>query len=160
MALGLAVGAPWLSGSGSNTPHDPYGPDSFEGSYSEHSPGGSSTRSLGLVLRSCETLPGSVPFPEDLPDGWSVPEWVDSEDLPECVQLDASALRDPPESPEPEPSPSTSPTPEPTPEPGPQLLTEATFDQRLDRLTGVTVFSGGLAICCLAALVFRSRGGR
>jgi hypothetical protein len=95
---------------------------------------------------------GYVPFPEDLPEGYSLPSWVDSEDSPECVQLDASSLRDPPEeSPEPEPSPSTEPTPEPV------LVTEANFDQKLSRLTDLVLFSGGLAICCMAALFFRSR---
>lgn len=156
VAVALALAAPWLSASGSNTRSEAFGPGSSGGSFSGGSHSVWSTESLGLVLRSCETLPGSVPLPEDLPEGWSVPPWVDSGDLPECVPLDVSGLREPPASPEPEPSPS----PSPTPTAGPQLLTEANFDAKIERLTALTLFSGGLAICCLAALVFRSRGGR
>ena len=153
VALALSVGASWLNGSGTPTTLVPSsGASSLASSWGQ--PQAVSFMGSGsLALQSCESLPGSVPLPEDLPDGWSVPSWVDSGDLPECVPLDVSGLREPVASPAPEPSPS----PEP---PSPDLVTEATFTERLDRLTALVLYSGGLMICCLAALVFRSRGGR
>lgn len=82
-------------------------------------------------------------FPASPPSGYSLPSWVASQGSPVCVVLDVSSLVVPATA-GPAPAPSSSPAEQ----------------QILDQVTGwrdLYLYSGGLAICLLAMIAFRSR---
>lgn len=141
-----AVGvSPWLSASHSNTTSELSGGGSSPGYWSGERSRGFSSSSGPLVLQSCESSAGLVPFPTSLPSGWSVAPWVPSSPAPECLQVDGSALVPPAPSPEPEPSNL------------PDTTTSDALGPKLDRGTDLLLYSGGLGIFLLAVIAFRAR---
>ena len=109
----------------------------------------SSVRSgSSLVLVShldppCLTSQGVQVFPVSGISPWVLPSWVESEDGAVCVMLGASSLVD---------TTPGEPAPEPSPSPGQTALLS-----EMQGFRNLYLYSGGLMICLLAAILFRSR---
>lgn len=138
----------WLSESASAWTGEQSGSDSSASPSPEPSPTPSSPPASPASDLSCATSSGVIALPDPLPSGWSLPAWVEFSGGPRCAVLDVSSLRDTPAPPDPVPAPSTS------PEPLPQL------DQVLEQMRGLrslVLYSAGIAVFCLGALLMRSR---
>lgn len=147
LALGVCVGAPWLSASASASTFAPsVSEPSVEPSPSPQ-PEPSSSPSATPSPQSCETSAGVYRW-EPQPSGGAssqLPSWVSPSDGPICVQVVDSLVR---------PVETTSPEPVPL-----NVQGIGGLSQDVEALRELVLYSVGICVCLLALIAFRARRG-